>query len=294
MPPSMPVLTPKALDNHSITKKKNRASRTNQSGERVVCQTVVETVSCWASRRYHSRSAAWAVRAKQMSEKNMKRRWLVAFLVAGVALTLLPVEPASAQPAPQPSAAEIVDRVQKFYDKTTVFKSDFEQRYWVKAYNKVKHSRGQVIFKKGGKMSWRYTNNGNRVVSDGKVVKVYEKENKQMYEQRLKDSQYPAALSFLVGGGKLKSEFKLRTLNAKQLKFEGGYVLEAVPNKPTPAYQKLLLYVDGKTFQVRRVLLLDAQGNRNRFTFVNPKVNTRVPDSEFEFIPPKGTQVIKP
>ncbi len=229
-----------------------------------------------------------------MNENNMKRRWLLASLVAGLVLTLLPVEPASAQQAKAPSAAEIVDRVQKFYDKTTVFKSDFEQRYWVKAYNKVKHSRGQVIFKKGGRMSWRYTNNGNRVVSDGKVVKVYEKENQQMYEQRLKDSQYPAALSFLVGGGKLKSEFKLRTLNAKQLKFEGGYVLEAVPNKPTPAYQKLLLYVDGKTFQVRRVLLLDAQGNRNRFTFVNPKVNTRVPDSEFQFTPPKGTQVIKP
>jgi len=206
----------------------------------------------------------------------------------------VPVGRASAQAAPAPSAVQIVDQVQKFYDKTDVFKADFEQRYWVKAYNKVKHSRGQVIFKKGGKMSWRYTNNGNRVVSDGKVVKVYEKENEQMYEQRLKDSQYPAALSFLVGGGKLKSEFRLRMLDAKQLKFEGGYVLEAVPNKPTPAYQKLLLYVDGSTYQVRRVLLLDAQGNRNRFTFVNPKVNVRVPDSEFQFIPPKGTQVIKP
>jgi outer membrane lipoprotein carrier protein len=229
-----------------------------------------------------------------MSERNMKRRWLLASMVAGLALSLLPVGKAAAQQPKAPTATEIVDKVQTFYDKTTVFKSDFEQRYWVKAYNKVKHSRGQVIFKKGGKMSWRYTNNGNRVVSDGKVVKVYEKDNKQMYEQNLKDSQYPAALSFLVGGGKLKSEFKLRTLDPKQLKFEGGYVLEAVPNKPTPAYQKLLLYVDGSTYQVRRVLLLDAQGNRNRFTFVNPQVNTRVPDSEFEFIPPKGTQVIKP
>ena len=143
-------------------------------------------------------------------------------------------------------------------------------------------------------MSWRYTNNGNRVVSDGAVVTVYEKSNKQMYEQKLADSQYPAALSFLVGSGKLKSEFKLRTLNAQQLKFEGGYVLEAVPNRPTPAYQKLILFVDGSTYQVRRVILLDAEGNRNRFTFANPQVNVRVPNSEFEFTPPAGTQVIKP
>ena len=37
--------------------------------------------------------------------------------------------------------------------------------------------KGQVIFQKPGKMSWRYTNNGNRVVSDGKIIKVYEAEN---------------------------------------------------------------------------------------------------------------------
>lgn len=229
----------------------------------------------------------------------MKRSWILASLVAVLSLPLLPVGSAVAQTPPPVAPAEqgaeqIVDKVQAFYDKTTVFKATFEQTYWVKAYNKTKDSRGQVIFKKAGKMSWRYTNNGNRVVSDGKVVKVYEKENQQMYEQSLKDSQYPAALSFLVGGGKLKAEFKLRKLNARDLKFEGGYVLEAVPLKPTPAYQKLLLYVDGGTYQVRRVLLLDAQGNRNSFKFVSPQVNVRVPDSEFQFTAPPGTQVIKP
>ena len=231
----------------------------------------------------------------------MKRSWFVVPVLAG--LLVIGGREVAAQPAPsakpqpaQParSAIAIVDKVQAFYDRTVVFKADFEQRYWVKKHDKTKHSRGQVIFKKGGKMSWRYTNNGNRVVSDGTVVRVYEKSNKQMYEQKLADSQYPAALSFLVGSGKLKSEFKLRTLNAQQLKFEGGYVLEAVPNRPTPAYQKLILFVDGTTYQVRRVILLDAEGNRNRFTFVNPQVNVRVPNSEFEFTPPAGTQVIKP
>ena len=57
-------------------------------------------------------------------------------------------------------------------------------------------------------MSWRYTNNGNRVVSDGKIIRVYEAENKQMYEQPIDKSQYPAALAFLVGTGSLKQDLQ--------------------------------------------------------------------------------------
>lgn len=231
----------------------------------------------------------------------MKTSWLMLLLSTAIAAATLPTEPAGAQPAPkaapapaEPSASEIADRVQNFYDKTAVFKAEFEQRYWVKAYGKTKDSKGQVVFKKPGKMSWRYTNNGNRVVSDGQVVKVYEKENKQVYEHKLGDSQYPAALAFLTGAAKLKQEFVLTKRDAREMKFEGGWVLEAVPKKQTAAYQRLYLFIDARTAQVRRVLLLDAQGNRNRFTFNNPVVNGRVPDSEFKFTPPPGTQVIKP
>jgi outer membrane lipoprotein carrier protein len=236
---------------------------------------------------------------------NMKLKHLALSLIVGLATPVALVatdagaQPKAApkKPAPKkgkPSANAVATSVQKFYDKTKSFKAGFKQRYWVKAYNKKKDSKGSVIFQKPGKMSWRYTNNGNRVVSDGKHIQVYEAENKQMYEQTMGKSQYPAALAFLVGGGNLRKEFKLRMLNAKQMKFEGGYVLEGVPKKATPAYNKLLLYVDANTYQVRRVLLLDAQGNRNRFDFLSPAVNEKVPAGEFKFKPPAGTQVIKP
>jgi outer membrane lipoprotein carrier protein len=205
-----------------------------------------------------------------------------------------PAAPAAPKkPAPELTANDLVDRVQAFYDKTKTFKSGFEQRFWVRAYNRTKDSKGQVIFEKPGKMSWRYTN-GNRVVSDGKNIKVYEADNKQMYEQQMDKSQYPAALSFLIGGGNLKKSFKLEKLDAVRMKFEGGHVLLGIPKEPTPAYQKILLYVDGGTYQVRRVLMLDAQGNKNRFDFVRPEVNRKPPPGEFDFRPPPGTQVIKP
>jgi outer membrane lipoprotein carrier protein len=192
------------------------------------------------------------------------------------------------------SALDIADKVQAVYDSSKTFRSSFKQRYYIAAHDTFRDSNGSVVFQKPGKMSWHYDNNGNRVVSDGKLIKVYEKENNQMFEQSIDKSQYPAALSFLLGGGQLKKEFKLSQLEAKDLGFEGGYVLLGEPVAPTPAYQKILLFVDARTFHVRRVLMIDAQRNRNRFDFVDPIVNHPVDASEFTFDPPPGTRIVRP
>jgi outer membrane lipoprotein carrier protein len=56
----------------------------------------------------------------------------------------------------------------------------------------------------------------------------------------------------------------------------------------------VFFYVDAQSFQVRRVLIMDAQGNRNRFDFVTPEVLAKSPPGEFMFTPPAGTEVIRP
>ena len=206
-----------------------------------------------------------------------------------------PVASASTPTPVSPEALRIVRRVQGFYDQTRTFKADFKQEFTVRAHGQKKASEGSVVFAKPGKMSFTYKEpNGNRVVSDGHVLKIYERENQQMFEQPVDKSQYPAALSFLMGQGNLEASFRFRVLDAGVLHFEGGYVLEGAPSAPTPAYQKVLLYVDGATYQVRRVLILDAQGNRNRFDFSSPSVNTETSASDFELTPPAGTQIVQP
>lgn len=221
----------------------------------------------------------------------MNRRTFVIAVAAGLTCNLTLSSRASAEAL---TANQLADQMQKFYDQTHTFQASFKQRYWVEAYRKTKDSNGLVTFAKPGQMSWRYKNNGNRVVSDGKTIKIYEADNKQMYLQPVSNSQYPAALSFLVGGGNLKNSFMLKMLDAKAMGFEGGHVMMGVPKSPTPAYQKVFFYVDAKTFQVRRVLMLDAQRNRNRFDFVTPVVNKAIDKTEFNFTPPAGTRIIKP
>jgi outer membrane lipoprotein carrier protein len=203
--------------------------------------------------------------------------------------------PDPSAPASGPAADKAVQEVQAFYDKSSTFKSEFQQKFWVKAYNQEKSSHGRVTFAKPGKMDWVYDDpKDNRVVSDGNVIKVYEAANKQMYEQPVDKSQYPAALSFLTGTGRLADSFDFQLVSGDQMKFPGGYVLIGAPKQATAAYSKVLFYVDSGTSQVRRVMVIDGQGNRNRFDFVSPRVNEAVTPSQFAFTPPPGTSIVRP
>ncbi len=215
-----------------------------------------------------------------------------ALLASAAAMTSFDL---GAQTPAGPTAADIANKVQNFYNQATTYKANFKQEYFIKLHNNRQTSEGQVAFEKPGKMSWKYDQpNGTRVVSNGQELKVYQPAMEQMFVQPVAKSQYPAALSFLMGQGQLTSSFTLRLLDSRSMNFQAGWVLEGTPTQATPAYEKVLFYVDAATLQVRRVLIIDAQGNRNRFDFDKPLVNTPVPAGEFSFSPPAGTQIVKP
>src|SRR6266567_3129921 len=138
----------------------------------------------------------------------MITRFLFALVV------ILVSEASSAQNAQTtPDVATAVANVQGFYNRTNTFSADFSQQYLAHAYNTTKTSAGHGIFSKPGKMDWEYTDPaGQRIVSDGTTLRVYQPAEKQMYEQTVNQSQYPAALSFLTGQGSLSSNFDFTIL----------------------------------------------------------------------------------
>jgi len=228
--------------------------------------------------------------------------FLAVTLVTAVAFAQpKPSASAPAAPAPSSSAApaagnltvtDVTAQVQKAYVSINAYEADFEQQYDMKAFGQKKTSKGHVLFVKPGKMRWDYTEpKDNVVVSDGTTLYSYVAADKQARKMLVKDSQMPTALSFLTGKGDLSKDFNLSLMDAKQLKFEGGYVLKAVPKVATNLYNFVLFYVDGKTFHVRRVLIVDAQDNRNRFDFSKPAVNGKIDDGKFKWSPPAGVTV---
>jgi outer membrane lipoprotein carrier protein len=205
-----------------------------------------------------------------------------------------PARPAESQPTVDPARATLT-AVQTFYEQTRDVSADFAQTYVNKLYDRTDKSRGHVFFKKPGKMRWDYAKpNGKVLVANGGKLLVYEPGDEptdkgQVLEQNFAQADLPQAMSFLLGTGKLVEDFDAKLLDAAHEGFPNGQVLELRPKQPSPHFDRLLFYVEnGAQVRglVRRIVIIDASGNRNRFDFSAFKFNAGTPDSTFEWRPP--------
>lgn len=193
------------------------------------------------------------------------------------------------------TATQIAERIQAFYDRTTDFQADFTQVSRNQLYGREERRSGHVMFRRPGRMRWNYAlPSGDLIVSDGTTVWAYQSDDRQAVQQNLAQSQLPTALTFLAGTGRITDQFSFRSLDANQFRFPDGYVLELRPLVPAPSYERIVFYIDRTTFQVVRTVVINAQGNQNRFDFTSPQVNMNIPDTTFRWTPPPGTSVVRP
>jgi outer membrane lipoprotein carrier protein len=103
-------------------------------------------------------------------------------------------------------------------------------------------------------------------------------------------------MAFLMGTGRLDQSFTFRRLDAAREGYPSGDVLELRPKQPTPHYDRILFYVERTPALrglVRRLLIIDASGNRNRFDFSQLKFNAGVAGNRFNWQPPQGTRHVQ-
>lgn len=189
-----------------------------------------------------------------------------------------------------PTAPELAQKVQRFYEKTSDYSADFQQVYRYQGSARRQVSSGTMQVKKPGLMRWDYDKPyPKHFVLDGKALYLYDPEDKQVTVNRdFTTDQLSAAVTFLWGRGKLTDEFDVALAAASPA---GDAVLELTPKKPQSGFTKLLFHVDAATGQVKTSIVVDSQGNENRIDFANVKTNTGIPASRFEFEIPKGAKV---
>ncbi len=190
--------------------------------------------------------------------------------------------------AEQLKAGEIVERIQKFYEKTGGLTAKFQQRYKNTTFGKTTKSSGKVYIKKPGKMRWDYaekvrgkTKTVKSFVSDGKTLWAVEHDNKQAFKKDLEKDLLPVAVTFLYGEGDLARDFDAEMETKKKFGKKGEYVLKLTPKKPSAQYKTLWLVVSPDNFRVRRSIVLEPSGNTNAFTFYEPNVKAATKDSWF-------------
>ena len=213
------------------------------------------------------------------------------------------VEPVPPDPVPQlgtpvaGSADEVAYNIDKVFKDATRYKASFIQKHKQKVTGVEREQKGTVLIERPNKISFRYDPpNKNRIVSDGTTLKLYVAEDQQMFEHPVKKTEYPGAFGFIMGSG-IRPSFEF-SYNDKA-KFALGPILIGKPRTPNPQYEQVLFYVDkdklakGDPGAVNGVLILDAQGNRNRFELHDASFPTSIDASEFTFTPPAGTNITK-
>jgi outer membrane lipoprotein carrier protein len=206
-----------------------------------------------------------------------------------LALLLLPA-PAGARPA-QPSPEEVARAVQRHYDQVKDFTADFTHTYTGGVLKKTITERGTVQIKKPGRMRWEYTSPERKTfVSDGHKIYSYVPADRQVVVASMpKEHEATTAVLFLAGKGDLTRDFAVSFTTGGS---DDTWALRLEPKRKQRDYDWLVLVVDRKTDQIRRLVAADQQGGTSTFDFTNYRENTGLTDKIFAFSIPRGVDVI--
>ena len=188
---------------------------------------------------------------------------------------------------------QVTALLQEKYDTMESFSATFTQTLINQALNQTREEGGILYMKRAGMMRWEYQYPEQKLfISDGKTIYWYLPQEKMVQTLKLEDMEgEQTPVLFLAGKGNLKRDFIVEPLPPGSTPPEGSYQLVLTPRRGEESYQKLILEVDARSYQVRRMVLLDLIGNITEYRFSNIKENLKLSERLFQFKIPKGVEV---
>ncbi len=194
-------------------------------------------------------------------------------------------------PSETTASATLVARLQARYDETAGFRADFVQEVSSATLGQTLTSRGQVFFKKPGRMRWEFTDPRQLLIADGSALWLYQPSERQVIKtpfQYAFSSQTP--ISFLTGVGRLEEDFSIMP----QGESRSVHRLRLTPKQAAEAVGLLDIEVSKETFDILQALITDPLGNTTRVSFTNIDRETALGDDLFRFELPPGIDLVEP
>lgn len=177
------------------------------------------------------------------------------------------------------SVMEIQERYQSISDLT----ASFTQQSYIEILEKNVEKRGRIYLKKEGKLKIEYNEKGSKqYISDGKTLKVFVPgDSRTLQVFPLSERDIPKeALSFLLGFGNLKEEFKI-TPSESYDKLEPNFVaLHLIPKDKHSNFKSLDAVFNNEKLLVS-LMVANVSGNTTTYNFSDIKVDTGLDDKMF-------------
>ncbi len=188
------------------------------------------------------------------------------------------------------SVDEIVKKLQARYDSTAGFRADFMQEVESATLGQKVESRGQVLFKKPGRMRWEFHEPEQLVVADGTFFWLYQPADNQVIRMPFQQAfRSNVPVSFLTGVGRLDQDF-IPSLSGETAE---TYLLRLTPKQEAEGTGLLDLEIRAETFDIVQATITDPLGNTTRVRFANIDRETLPDDDLFRFTVPDGVDVIE-
>jgi outer membrane lipoprotein carrier protein len=214
-------------------------------------------------------------------------RWNPAAVVLFM-LILLCSAPLVAQDDVHALAAKVDQR----YDHMRSLEARFTETYSGAGIKRTES--GTLLMKKPGRMRWDYDQPRPKLfLTDGHTAWFYvpgEKQVRRTPVKQLDDLRSP--LRYLLGKTKLEKELDGLSLAPDQKPLNpGDVVLRGIPKGMGDRIEQTLLEVmpDGL---IARIVVEERDGSVTEFRFLQQKENVEIPDGQFRFTPPPGTEVV--
>ena len=183
-------------------------------------------------------------------------------------------------------------KVDQRYDHMRTLEAKFTETYSGAGINRTES--GTLLMKKPGRMRWDYDQPRPKLfLTDGHTAWFYvpgEKQVRRTPVKQLDDLRSP--LRYLLGKTKLEKELDGLSLAPDQKPLNSGdVVLRGIPKGMGERIEQTLLEVmpDGL---IARIVVEERDGSVTEFRFLQQRENVEIPDTQFRFTPPPGTEVV--
>jgi outer membrane lipoprotein carrier protein len=197
-----------------------------------------------------------------------------------------------ANPVSAQDIHQLARAVDDHYNHLHSLQADFTEIYRGEGAERVES--GTLWLKKPRKMRWEYRSPKEKLfISDGQAVWFYLPAERQLRKttlRKLDDLRSP--LAFLLGKTKLENELRGLSKVVDQSPLgSGNTLLRGVPQGVVAANEVQLEVTP--SYQIVRIVLLEADGVTTEFRFAGWKENLELSDSRFQFTPPPGVETVE-
>jgi len=184
--------------------------------------------------------------------------------------------------------ADTIDKLKTFIAATRSGQANFVQEVLDKNGKKIQSASGIMQFVRPGKFRWEYQKPYEQlIVGDGEKFWMYDIDLNQVTVKKLNAALGSSPAALLSGNNEIERGFDLKDRGEKA----GLDWLEAKPKSKDTSFQSIRMGFDANS-ELVVMELHDVFGHKTIMRFSNMQRNPKLSPQLFNFVPPKGADVL--